>query len=145
MVSRLDSKRHDVHLDRLFMEGRVRSRRQTDSGGGRSYSFPSAMAPDSMKASSRPSSRILTQSALFPERLRYRQSHHVRACRERQRRFRQGRIVASITAAAATVTDMRVDFRVSIHKRGRSKRLSSVSFTWLLVPSKIDDAGKKRR
>jgi phosphate transport system substrate-binding protein len=52
--------------------------------------------------------------------------------------------VAGITAAAATVTNMPTDFRVSITNATGTDAYPVSSFTWLLVPSKIDDPAKKQ-
>ena len=52
--------------------------------------------------------------------------------------------VVGITAAAATVTNMPTDFRVSITNATGTNSYPVSSFTWLLVPSKIDDTGKKQ-
>jgi phosphate transport system substrate-binding protein len=47
-------------------------------------------------------------------------------------------------AAAAAAKDMPADFRVSITNAPGKKAYPIASFTWLLIPSKIDDPGKKK-
>jgi phosphate transport system substrate-binding protein len=52
--------------------------------------------------------------------------------------------LASVTAAAAALKEMPADFRVSITD-GEGKGVYPIStFTWLLVPDKIEDASKKK-
>jgi phosphate transport system substrate-binding protein len=52
--------------------------------------------------------------------------------------------LASVTAAAAALKDMPADFRVSITD-GEGKGVYPIStFTWLLVPDKIEDPSKKK-
>lgn len=52
--------------------------------------------------------------------------------------------LASVTAAAAgTAKDMPADFRVSITNAPGKTAYPISSFTWLLIPSKIQDAGKR--
>jgi phosphate transport system substrate-binding protein len=52
--------------------------------------------------------------------------------------------LASVTAAAAaTAKDMPADFRVSITNPAGKTAYPISSFTWLLIPSKIPDAGKR--
>ena len=53
--------------------------------------------------------------------------------------------LASVTeAAAAAAKNMPADFRVSITNPAGKKAYPIATFTWLLIPSKIDDAGKKK-
>jgi phosphate transport system substrate-binding protein len=53
--------------------------------------------------------------------------------------------LASVTAAAAGASkNMPEDFRVSITDAPGKTAYPISSFTWLLIPSKIDDAGKKK-
>jgi len=49
----------------------------------------------------------------------------------------------SVTAAAASVKDMPDDFRVSITNADGKTAYPISSFTWLLIPEKISDAGKR--
>jgi len=52
--------------------------------------------------------------------------------------------LASVTAAAAgAAKDMPDDFRVSITNAGAKNAYPISSFTWLLIPEKIQDAGKR--
>jgi phosphate transport system substrate-binding protein len=52
--------------------------------------------------------------------------------------------LASVTAAAAgAAKDMPADFRVSITNAAGKTAYPISSFTWLLIPSKIQDAGKR--
>jgi len=52
--------------------------------------------------------------------------------------------LASVTAAAAgAATEMPEDFRVSITNAPGKTAYPISSFTWLLVPQKIQDAGKR--
>ncbi len=51
---------------------------------------------------------------------------------------------AGVSAAAATVTNMPEDFRVSITNAPGKGVYPISSFTWLLVPSKIADPAKKK-
>jgi len=51
--------------------------------------------------------------------------------------------LASVTAAAAGMKEMPDDFRVSITNAPGKGAYPVSSFTWLLIPSKIADAGKK--
>jgi phosphate transport system substrate-binding protein len=52
--------------------------------------------------------------------------------------------LASVTAAAAgTAKDMPADFRVSITNAPGKTAYPISSFTWLLIPEKIQDAGKR--
>ncbi len=51
--------------------------------------------------------------------------------------------LASVSAAAASVKDMPDDFRVSITNAPGKTAYPISSFTWLLVPSKFSDAGKR--
>jgi len=51
----------------------------------------------------------------------------------------------SVTEAAAAATEnMPADFRVSITNQPGKKAYPISTFTWLLIPSKIDDQGKKK-
>jgi phosphate transport system substrate-binding protein len=50
----------------------------------------------------------------------------------------------SVTAAAAGMKDMPADFRVSIANGPGDKTYPISSFTWLLIPSQIPDAAKKK-
>jgi phosphate transport system substrate-binding protein len=50
----------------------------------------------------------------------------------------------SVTAAAAAAKDMPDDFRVSITNGTGDKVYPISSFTWLLIPSQIEDATKKK-
>ncbi|HLY99247.1 MAG TPA: phosphate ABC transporter substrate-binding protein PstS [Candidatus Angelobacter sp.] len=50
----------------------------------------------------------------------------------------------SVTAAAASVKDMPEDFRVSITNAPGKAAYPISSFTWLLIPAKWSDAGKKK-
>jgi len=52
--------------------------------------------------------------------------------------------LASVTAAAASVTDMPADFRVSITNAPGADAYPVSSFTWLLIPEKIADGTKKQ-
>ncbi len=52
--------------------------------------------------------------------------------------------LASVTAAAAAVKDMPDDFRVSITNAPGKGVYPISSFTWLLVPSKIQDPNKRK-
>jgi phosphate transport system substrate-binding protein len=52
--------------------------------------------------------------------------------------------LASVTAAAASVKDMPADYRVSITNAPGKGVYPVSSFTWLLVPVKWSDAGKKK-
>jgi phosphate transport system substrate-binding protein len=52
--------------------------------------------------------------------------------------------LASVTAAAASVKDMPADYRVSITNASGKGVYPVSSFTWLLVPVKWSDAGKKK-
>ncbi len=47
-------------------------------------------------------------------------------------------------AAAGAAKNMPADFRVSITNAPGKKAYPIASFTWLLIPSKIDDAAKKK-
>ncbi len=49
----------------------------------------------------------------------------------------------SVSAAAGAVKDMPEDFRVSITNAPGKNAYPISSFTWLLIPSKFSDAGKK--
>jgi len=51
--------------------------------------------------------------------------------------------LGSVTAAAAAVS-MPADFRVSITNAPGKDAYPIASFTWLLIPSRVPDAGKKR-
>jgi phosphate transport system substrate-binding protein len=51
--------------------------------------------------------------------------------------------LASVTAAAAALTSMPADFRVSITDESGKGVYPISTFTWLLVPSKFSDNGKK--
>jgi len=52
--------------------------------------------------------------------------------------------LASVTAAAASAAkEMPDDFRVSITNAAGKNAYPISSFTWLLIPSKISDAGKR--
>jgi len=50
----------------------------------------------------------------------------------------------SVTAAAAGVKDMPADFRVSITNAAGAGAYPISSFTWLLIPSQISDATKRK-
>ncbi len=50
----------------------------------------------------------------------------------------------SVSAAAAALKNMPADFRVSITNEAGSGVYPIATFTWLLVPSKISDAAKKK-
>jgi phosphate transport system substrate-binding protein len=50
----------------------------------------------------------------------------------------------SVTAAAASVKDMPSDFRVSITNAPGAAAYPISSFTWLLIPTQIPDAAKKK-
>jgi phosphate transport system substrate-binding protein len=50
----------------------------------------------------------------------------------------------SVTAAAAAVKDMPADFRVSITNAPGAAAYPISTFTWLLIPSQIQDAAKKK-
>jgi len=52
--------------------------------------------------------------------------------------------LASVTAAAASMKNMPEDFRVSITNAPGKGVYPISSFTWLLIPSKIADAAKKK-
>lgn len=52
--------------------------------------------------------------------------------------------LASVTAAAASVSKMPEDFRISITDAEGREAYPIASFTWLLVPSRIADAAKGR-
>jgi|SRR5579862_5158936 len=52
--------------------------------------------------------------------------------------------LASVTAAAAGMKDMPDDFRVSITNAPGKGVYPISSFTWLLIPAKIDDPAKKK-
>jgi len=49
----------------------------------------------------------------------------------------------SVSEAAAAVKDMPADFRVSITNAAGKKAYPISTFTWLLIPAKVDDATKK--
>ena len=51
---------------------------------------------------------------------------------------------ASVTAAAAGVEDMPADFRVSITNAPGAAAYPISTFTWLLIPSQIEDATKRK-
>ena len=51
--------------------------------------------------------------------------------------------LSSVTAAAASVKEMPADFRVSITNADGKAAYPISTFTWLLVPEQISDAGKK--
>lgn len=51
---------------------------------------------------------------------------------------------ASVTAAAAAMKEMPEDFRVSIANASGKEAYPISTFTWLLIPAKIDDQGKKK-
>ena len=52
--------------------------------------------------------------------------------------------LASVSAAAASAAkDMPADFRVSITNGAGKTAYPISSFTWLLIPSKFSDAGKR--
>lgn len=51
---------------------------------------------------------------------------------------------ASVTAAAAGMKEMPEDFRVSITNAPGAAAYPISSFTWLLIPTQIPDAGKKK-
>jgi phosphate transport system substrate-binding protein len=50
----------------------------------------------------------------------------------------------SVTEAAAAAKDIPPDFRVSITNAPGKKAYPIATFTWLLIPSKIEDQGKKK-
>lgn len=50
----------------------------------------------------------------------------------------------SVTAAAAAAKEMPADFRVSITNESGTGVYPISTYTWLLVPAKISDAGKKK-
>ena len=50
----------------------------------------------------------------------------------------------SVTAAAASIKDMPEDFRVSITNAPGAGAYPISSFTWLLIPTQIPDAAKKK-
>lgn len=52
--------------------------------------------------------------------------------------------LASVTAAAGSLKTMPADFRVSITNEDGKGVYPISTFTWLLVPSKISDAGKQK-
>ena len=52
--------------------------------------------------------------------------------------------LASVTAAAASMKNMPADFRVSIANAAGKDAYPISSFTWLLIPTKIQDAAKKK-
>lgn len=52
--------------------------------------------------------------------------------------------LASVTAASASVKEMPADFRVSITNAPGKAAYPIASFTWLLVPEKINDASKRK-
>jgi phosphate transport system substrate-binding protein len=52
--------------------------------------------------------------------------------------------LASVTAAAASMKNMPADFRVSITNAAGKDAYPISSFTWLLIPTKIQDAAKKK-
>jgi len=52
--------------------------------------------------------------------------------------------LASVTAAAGSVKDMPADFRVSITNAPGKEAYPVSSFTWLLIPEKINDPIKKK-
>jgi phosphate transport system substrate-binding protein len=51
--------------------------------------------------------------------------------------------LAGVTAAAAAMKDIPDDFRVSITNAPGAKSYPISSFTWLLIPAQISDAGKR--
>jgi len=51
--------------------------------------------------------------------------------------------LASVSAAAAGAKDMPADFRVSITNGSGKNAYPISSFTWLLIPTKFSDAGKR--
>ena len=51
--------------------------------------------------------------------------------------------LAGVTAAAASVKDIPEDFRVSITNAPGATSYPISSFTWLLIPAQISDAGKR--
>ncbi len=51
--------------------------------------------------------------------------------------------LAGVTAAAASMKDMPDDFRVSITNAPGATSYPISSFTWLLIPAQISDAGKR--
>ncbi len=51
--------------------------------------------------------------------------------------------LAGVTAAAASMKDMPEDFRVSITNAPGATSYPISSFTWLLIPAEIPDAGKR--
>jgi phosphate transport system substrate-binding protein len=51
--------------------------------------------------------------------------------------------LAGVTAAAASMKDMPEDFRVSITNAPGATSYPISSFTWLLIPAQISDAGKR--
>jgi phosphate transport system substrate-binding protein len=51
--------------------------------------------------------------------------------------------LAGVTAAAASMKEMPDDFRVSITNAPGAKSYPISSFTWLLIPAQISDAGKR--
>jgi phosphate transport system substrate-binding protein len=52
--------------------------------------------------------------------------------------------LASVTAAAGAATEIPDDFRVSITNAPGKAAYPISSFTWLLIPAKIDDAVKRK-
>jgi phosphate transport system substrate-binding protein len=51
--------------------------------------------------------------------------------------------LAGVTAAAASIKDLPEDFRVSITNAPGATSYPISSFTWLLIPAQISDAGKR--
>ena len=57
--------------------------------------------------------------------------------------FIKADLVSVSAAAAGAAKDMPDDFRVSITNAPGKTAYPISSFTWLLIPAKIDDAGKR--
>jgi len=58
--------------------------------------------------------------------------------------FVEGKLANVTAAAAGAAKSMPADFRVSITNAAGNEAYPISSFTWLLIPTRIDDANKKK-
>ena len=58
--------------------------------------------------------------------------------------FVKADLASTTAAAAAAAREMPADFRVSITNPAGKTAYPIASFTWLLIPSKIDDGAKRK-
>jgi len=59
-------------------------------------------------------------------------------------KFVEGKLANVTAAAAGAAKTMPADFRVSITNAGGNDSYPIASFTWLLIPTKFEDAGKRK-